>query len=404
MAVLTRRVDVAVIGLGLIGSAALRHLAHADLTVAGIGPPEPRDWATHVGPFASHFDSGRITRRLDARFEWAELASRSIEQYPVLEAVSGVEFHHPVGFVFARDDAAGVANLRAVIERLDLPVAITTTDETGCGYAFPGGHTLFAEPGPAGFVDPRRMRTAQVAAAASAGAAIVPTWATALERRDATFRVTASDGTIVVAERVLLATGPYLNDLVPFGLAARVVPEAIVLGRVGADDVARLAGLPAAIYLPSDPEYDDVYVVPPARYPDGEWYVKIGGSTVGVEPFTTAEQKRAWMVGNAADAQLPRLRRMLEAVLPDVAFEGFTAKPCLITDTAHDLPYVDEVDDRLFVAVGGCGHAAKSSDAIGALAAGLVATGGWPDDVLVRHAFRAVLGDLAPSGTSRHGH
>lgn len=397
------KVDVAVIGLGLIGSAALRHLAGSGRSVVGVGPPEPADWSTHAGPFASHFDSGRITRRLDARFEWAELASRSIEQYAAVERATGIDFHRPVGFVFARDDDAGIANLRAVIERLGLPVTITTTDETDSGYTFPGGHTLLVEPAPAGHIDPRRMRAAQLAAATAAGAAVVPTWATSLDRIAGGFRVTARDGTVVEADRVLMATGPYLDDLVPFRLAARVVPEAVALGRVSVTDAEQLVGLPSMIYLPSDPDYEDVYVVPPVRYPDGHWYVKIGGSTVGVDPFETSEQKRRWMAGDGADQQLPRLRRMLEAVLPDVAFEGFGAKPCLITDTAHDLPYVDEVEDGLFVAVGGCGHAAKSSDAIGALAAGLVATGEWLDNVLDRSAFRVVLGVMRPPATSRHG-
>jgi len=58
-----------VVGLGLVGSAALRYLSAAGHRCVGIGPPEPVDWSRHDGVFASHYDSGRITRRLDKRRE-----------------------------------------------------------------------------------------------------------------------------------------------------------------------------------------------------------------------------------------------------------------------------------------------------------------------------------------------
>ena len=87
------RVDAAVIGLGLIGSAATRHLAQAGCTLVGIGPAEPVEWNSHLDPFASHYDSGRVTRRLDARREWAILASRSIDEYGAIESPSGISFH-----------------------------------------------------------------------------------------------------------------------------------------------------------------------------------------------------------------------------------------------------------------------------------------------------------------------
>ena len=54
-----------VIGRGLIGSAATRHLACIGEKVAVIGPAEPADKSLHQGVFGSHYDSGRITRILD---------------------------------------------------------------------------------------------------------------------------------------------------------------------------------------------------------------------------------------------------------------------------------------------------------------------------------------------------
>jgi len=44
---------------------------------------------------------------------------------------------------------------------------------------------------------------------------------------------------------------------------------------------------------------------------------------------------------------------------------------CVITYTVNGYPYLDWLNDRTAVAVGGCGQAAKSSDEIGRLAARL---------------------------------
>ena len=45
--------DVAVVGRGLLGSAAARHLADLGADVAVIGPGEPAELASHNGVFAN---------------------------------------------------------------------------------------------------------------------------------------------------------------------------------------------------------------------------------------------------------------------------------------------------------------------------------------------------------------
>jgi len=75
-------VDVAVIGRGLIGSAAARHLAEAGVSTALIGPAEPAERTSSPGPFSSHADEGRITRVTARNRQWATLAARSITRYP----------------------------------------------------------------------------------------------------------------------------------------------------------------------------------------------------------------------------------------------------------------------------------------------------------------------------------
>ncbi len=398
--------DVAVVGLGLIGSAALRELAESGgASVVGIGPAEPADRSTWDGPFASHHDSGRITRRLDARHEWAVLASRSIEHYPRLVADSGVAFHSPTGLVFCRNDEVGIANQRDVIRRLELPVEVSTVGDDGRvgEHAFPPGWTVLSEPGPAGHIDPRALVRAQLVLAEAAGAGIHRTFVTAAARTDDGWRVTGPS-VDVRAREVLFCTGPYHQGLHGHTLEATVRPEAVILGEVDETEALRLADLPSAIHLLDHPDLDDVYMNPPIRYPDGRWYLKMGGSHSGAGFLETDEAKRAWMSGDAAEDLLPTLRDVLVARLPDVEFRSFSVRPCLISDTASHLPYVGRLpDEGSWIAAGGNGHSAKSSDAIGSLAARMVLAGGWPDGELLEDAFRPRLGVWRPGEGSRHG-
>lgn len=57
------RFAYAVIGKGMIGTAIARYLSQSSDSVV-MGPHEPKNFATHEGVLASHYDSGRITRRL----------------------------------------------------------------------------------------------------------------------------------------------------------------------------------------------------------------------------------------------------------------------------------------------------------------------------------------------------
>ena len=370
----------------------------------GIGPAEPVEWNSHLDPFASHYDSGRVTRRLDARREWAILASRSIDEYGAIESQSGISFHNPCGLTFVRRDPTGIANQQEVIRQLRLPVTIGRSEtDSPPHYSFPAGWTTLNEPDPAGAIDPRRMIRAQLVAAEIAGAEILRESAHELTKLNTGWRVRTTSGS-VDARVVLLTTGPYLETLHSVQLEASVRPEAVILGRISDVEADRLSDLRSVIYLLDHPSIDDVYVCPPVRYPDGRCYVKMGGSQVGARTLRTSEAKRTWMAGTEADAQLPVMTKVITTILPGVEFESFEMKPCLITDTSSGLPFIDRIGEDLFIAAGGNGHAAKSADAIGALAAALTLNDGkWTDTELDRDQFAVRCGQWSPTDGSRHG-
>jgi glycine/D-amino acid oxidase-like deaminating enzyme len=80
-------------------------------------------------------------------------------------------------------------------------------------------------------------------------------------------------------------------------------------------------------------------------------------------------------------------------VLPGLQAVAWSTKPCLIPDTPTKLPYLQIVEPGLVMAVGTNGYAAKSADAIGAIAAGLVINGEWMDPDLDETAFTLITRD-----------
>jgi glycine/D-amino acid oxidase-like deaminating enzyme len=392
------RFEVAVVGIGLIGSGALRHLATAGVRCVGIGPDEPVDFATHEGAFASHYDSGRITRMIDPRYEWGLLAKRAIAQYPVIEVASGLTFHRPTGLIYTAKHADEFAKLQDTADRLQIPCkvgpAMGDFPDQRLGLS---GWNVFVEPGPAGHIDPRIMRIAQLKVAAANGAEIVRQVAVSATPIDPTvggrsgWRIQLADGSPCLAERVLVAAGPHADEFIaPWGqLAYDVRNEAVITAALDDDEQSRLAGLPSVIADVEDESTDSVYMVPPTTYPDGSVRIKLGAELFTWRTLATAEDRRQWMRGDEHLQQFPHLKRLLENLVPGLRSDSWVSKPCLIPHTPSMLPYVEHLDEGLAVAAGCNGWAGKSADAIGELAAGLVREGRWIDPDLAESDFRA---------------
>lgn len=386
---MTTRYDVAVVGLGLVGAAALRHLSAAGLRCVGIGPIEPLEWSTHRGVFASHYDSGRITRRLDRRREWALLAGRAIDAYGDLESAAGIGFHHPVGVVMADIDANRIAAIIAVADGLGVGFERfeSGTDFGDHRIAVPSGATVLREPAPGGFIDPRRMLAAQLVVARHEGAEILTEEVAGIERSPGGWSVLTAGGVAVEALQVVVATGPHADEL--SGMPQPridVVAETVVLAKISTDEQRRLAGLSSIIVDGTD---DHLYIVPPTTYPDGHVSVKLG-ATRHDQWVLSADDRRAWMRGTQHEADLDWLRGLMLAVLPGLQVEEWSTKPCMLPDTPTKLPYLEIVEPGLVMAVGTNGYAAKSADAIGAVAAGLALNGKWTDTELDEQSFKLI--------------
>ena len=377
--------DVVVVGAGMVGSAAGRHLAENGCTVAIIGPGEPENPNT-ADVFASHYDQGRVQRLIGFDPLWTRLCVESATAWPNLQQRTGITLHDPVGCLYLaphRDSyllgaadigrqfglsyqvIAGAADVHRVAPSLMVP-----DDVVG----------LF-EAGPGGSINPRAVVAAQLAAAELAGGAILRDIVTSATRSGGVTELTTAAGEVHRTATVVLAAGSFSNSsgLLRRPLDVLVKGETVVLAEVSADTAASLADLPSVLYEVETDELDGIYLIKPLQYPDGRFYLKLGMNQAIDPLLADADAIRDWFRGLVPDDSLPRLRREVTTLFPDVPFRGFRTKRCILSRTISRRPYLGQVGDGWVVAMGCNGYSAMASDAQGRIAATLALTGQVPD-------------------------
>ena len=388
--------DIAIIGAGLFGSAAARHLSKVSDGVVLIGPAEPQQKSTHQGVFASHYDVSRLVRGVDPNLTWAKLAKRSIDRYRSIEDASGIGFYHDIGYMMVTPGGLGVDwfNLPAMREvAAELDVEIEDVDDASLQQRFPylrftPGSSAVIQGKNAGYIDPRRLLEAQQKLSVAQGATLLREVVVQMRKTGEQIELELRSGEKVRANRVLVATGAYTNatKLLPHHLDTKIRAAMIMESEVapGTD-----ASYPTTLYAKTDGEEDFWgLLMPPITYPDGRSYIKTMDGFYGPAPLEGYEALGNWNRGNGHEDHHLVLKRVLHEVFPSLEVLSTQFKPCLIADTASRYPYIDMLDDRIGIVVGGNGKAAKSSDEIGRLAADMVRTQGWPSS-LPQAAFAA---------------
>lgn len=371
--------DVAVIGRGLFGSAAARHLAEAGCSIVAIGPTAPGGDACI---YSSHDDEARLTRRLDRDERWAPFTARAVDAYRSIEERSGVGFYRPVGALFASrpelDGKHGVS--MAFLRDHGQPENYWSPGDVGWKQwwpriDFPTTHEVALDPAPAGYIRPKRLIAAQEVLTQRAGGRLVDDVATTLKPRTGRgYQIETFGGSTYDAEQVVVATGAFVNalDVMPRPVNTTVKTEIIILGEVSQADAVELSNYPTVLHQIDPDGIDDIYMTPPLQFPDGRHCIKLGAnSTFDTWPTELAEIQR-WFQSNTDPDYLPLLQPALESLWPDVEFLSLRTKPCIVSYAPDRFPLIEAVESGLIVAVAGNGQGAKGSDAWGAAAAELV--------------------------------
>lgn len=381
--------DVVVVGNGMFGSAATRHLAQRGHRVLNIGaPPVGHDvrtaaedrWPSHR-VYSSHNDAARLTRRQDRNPAWARVTARAVADYRRIERDSGIDFFHDVGCLIVSRPGGDGANPDPVEIMTETDVAHELYEPGSDDWRsrwpeidFPDTHYVAFEPAPAGFLRPKHMIDAQNRLARQAGAVFVADTVIAVTESGSRFRLSTAGGGSYEASKVLVCAGAFsnFNDLVPASVPVTLKSEVIILGEVAETDANRLARFPTVKYLIDVGDLEAIYMVPPVQYEDGRHYIKIGANTRLDEPIADLAGLQRWFNSETDREYLPLFEPVLRSLWPAIDFVSVRTQPCVITYSADKYPIIEHQGHGRYVATAGNGGGAKGSDAWGELAARMV--------------------------------
>ena len=340
---MAREVDfkVAVVGRGLLGASAARHLAESGTSVCLIGPGEPPVRGDHGGVFGSHYDSGRITRITDRNPYYAQIAAASIGRYRDIEMRSGRSFFDPVGHLVITPVADFLDDMQRQVERHAVDASLM--DHRNLALQFPylqfqsDAQGIF-ERTTAGCLDPREFIAAQCVLVEQADGTILDATALSLKSSGGRVVVETDSGQEITARKCLVATGAFANhlDVIPAPIDIQIQEHTVVLAQVGESAVRDLGDMPTIIYKRGDALGESVYVMPPVAYPDGNRYVKIGHST-GRIMHDPDQNLQPWFRSDGDPEIASWLLDELTSLLPGVDLGRNHSESCVVTMSATGL-------------------------------------------------------------------
>lgn len=361
----TRALDaeVAVIGLGAIGSSAAWQLAARGVDVVGIEQHEPGH--AHGG------STGRTRLFRVACLEHpglAPIARRARELWRELEASSGQELLLETGgIMIGRPGSRIIEGTLAAAREHGLPVE--RLDAAEVARRLPA-HAVLDE-GDVGLWDPEagvlRPEAAIVAAAEAARAAgarlRTGERVLAIEPDAAGVTVRLAGGDLRVA-RVVVAAGPWIGRLVP---EVPLVPHRVVQTWFAPKE-GREAGIDRLpVFIRSVPglEGEPRWIWGHGALPGD--LVKVGGEFDG--PFDADDPDA--IDRTLAPGETDDIRDQVAATFPDLEPEPAAWTTCIMAHTPDGQFVVGALDDdRRVVVAGGCsGHSFKHAAALGELAA-----------------------------------
>jgi sarcosine oxidase len=190
-------------------------------------------------------------------------------------------------------------------------------------------------------------------------------------------------GRTLRADKILLAAGAYgaVDGLLSQELPLRACKTGVVLIEVPRADVdGAFAGMPSIISRPPA-NRPNTYLLPPLKYPDGKFYLKIGIGEPG-PPLKSGVELNHWLRSGTDQDVVTLLLEEFSRIMPDVNLSSWKYMPCATCHTPDARPIIDLIGSgRIGLLLGGNGYAAKSGDALGQLGAAVLHGGEWPGPI-----------------------
>ncbi|XP_038070802.1 uncharacterized protein LOC119739800 isoform X1 [Patiria miniata] len=383
--------DICIVGAGLWGSSAARHASLPGRKVCLIGPSEPLEKDRPSRDiFASYYDVARTVRKCQGSNHFRSLMTmRAFKGLQELEGTTGIQLNATAGHIFYGKD----------IESKMAPIAkeegvLLTAEDVHKRYPFLDtsryGDTAMLFPINGGHANPRMIVHAEQKAATLQGCDIFDDVVESVGESgshthgEPVMRVLTKNGRHLLAKKVLLCTGAFtqLKDLLPpsteldFGIDGTFT----VRLEVGEDDLEKISSMPTMTSF-TDPEWN-CYMLPPIKYPDGKYYVKIGPLNQDQRRLTSLKEVKDWFLSKPDPKLVEKYRDLLLSIVKGFNPVSVKADMCVCSRTPTGLPYCDMVSPRLGLAVGGNGCGALLSDEVGRMAAEMIAGGeNWNRDI-----------------------
>ncbi|HEX7518594.1 MAG TPA: N-methyl-L-tryptophan oxidase [Chthoniobacterales bacterium] len=357
--------DVAVVGLGGMGSAILAHCAARGVSVIGL------EQFTPVHDLGSSHGKTRMIRK--AYFEdpaYVPLVLRAYELWRELERAASEEILHITGLLSVGEETSEIIQgTRRAVREHDLPVESLSQREIKARYPtlelWKDEVALFEIDG--GVLNPERAVRAHLKLAESSGAEM--RFGVAMESWHATdkgFDLRLSDGAQVSASKLVLALGPWFQETLE-SLGIRVCVQRNIQAWFSPGTHAYDApGFPAFLVTRRG------FPAPLYGFPDFGDGIK--AAFHGFGDLTAAKHVNR-EVDPARDVE--PIARALEQWMPAAARTLREAKPCMYTLTPDEHFVIDHHPDHanLILCGGFSGHGFKFAPVVGEIGAELALDG-----------------------------
>jgi sarcosine oxidase len=358
--------DVAVVGLGGMGSAILAHCAARGASVIGVEQFTP---AHDLG--SSHGKTRMIRKAYFEDSAYVPLVVRAYELWRELEHAASAEILRITGLLSVGEENSGIiqGTLRAASEH-DLPVESLSQREVKARYPtlelWKDEVALFETDG--GVLNPERAVRAQLNVAEANGAQM--RFGTTMESWHATdqgFELSLSDGTHISASKLVLALGPWFQQtLEALGVRIRVQRNVQVWFSPGTNAydapgfpafLVNRRGLPAPLY--GFPDFGD----------------GVKAAFHGFGDLTDAKHVKR-EIDLARDVE--PVAQAMEQWMPGAAGTFREATPCMYALTPDENFVIDRHPEHanLILCGGFSGHGFKFAPVIGEIGADLALDGG----------------------------
>jgi glycine/D-amino acid oxidase-like deaminating enzyme len=385
--------DIIVIGKGLVGAAAAKHLSGSNKRVAVIGSDEPNENESSL-VYASHYDEARVQRIMGKDEVWTRLNFDSVLQYESIQMESGIEFHKGVGCLYVnpygQDDYINSFSTVAQNYNIAYSVFEPTKDNQFEKFNFPKQSHGVVEAYPSGYINPRLLIKAQLELFKRQGGTIFSDTVINLSvMENDKFLLETERAKTFSATQVLVATGSFINqfNILPQKLKLITKSEVVLLVKIEEKSLNQYNSLPSLLYEIDEDQVEGIYLIPPVKYPDGNYYLKIGANSPDDLYFDNLAQIQEWFRNGKSEKYAPALCKAIKKLLPSLNIENMLTKKCVISRTATGRPYIGETSIKNLYLAGGCnGYSAMCSEAIGGVVASFIINDKFPDNY-PRNAF-----------------